>query len=131
LSDFWDASLCCDCRLEDYDFIDGKVPCETELCRFSCKHLNGPEQKKRKIQGRNPWRTLHAGGLDRAIEISNQVIALSPYDNAHLPTSGAFSYWSGEVPYSESLFWTLMSGLLSDRRNAAARAINQRINPHG
>lgn len=121
--------MCNGCRFdvdESEDLIDGLPPCEAGL--FSCKHLE--QTKNRHGLTGKPFDRVNAGGLREAISSFNVLFSLSSRDAQGMPTLDAMNYYSCSVPYSEKLFFKLMSAQMNDRRRATAQAI-ERARNHG
>ena len=92
----FDSSSCNSCKYdkeESDELIDGVPHC---LKEGYCKHLKNVKMiiKKEGLDG-NPMNFYKAGCLDRFETISEQIIALSPYDGMKLPTISFYPHMGG------------------------------------
>jgi len=73
--------------------------------------------KKEELDG-NPLNFFKGGCLARFEAISEQIIALSPYDGMKLPTVSFFPHMEGEVDHTPEDFIQLLSLKTSYIRNS-------------
>ena len=119
LDELWDWQMCTDCMESEKDeFVQGLPKCKSVKCGYTCKHLENLPERLGHLKG-DPRDRITAGGLIHAMRISGEISALSSRDTNGIPCFDGANVWSGDVPYSESLFWSLMASIVSFRRAKA------------
>ena len=115
--------MCHDCIVDEkYDFIDGEAPCRNAKNGCNCKHLEDLPERLSHLKG-DPRNRITAGGLMPAIKVCGEISALSTRDANGIPNFDGAQVWTGEVPYTEDLFWSLSASIVSKRRSEAVEKL--------
>lgn len=128
----FEESSCHSCKHdpeESDELIDGVPFC---LKKGFCKHLKNVQSiiHKEGLEG-NPLNFLLAGGLENFEVISEQIMALSPYDGIELPTMMFFPHMEGEIDFDGSEFVELLASKTNYIRNSILTKRIQEQRRHG
>lgn len=128
----FDQSSCYTCKHdseESDELIDGVPFC---LKEGFCKHLKNVKSiiHKEGLEG-NPMNFLLGGGLERFEVISEEIMALSPYDGIELPTMMFFPHMEGEIDFSGEEFVSLLASKTNYIRNSILTKRIQEQRRHG